>query len=79
MMEVEGDGRLFMDWESGDGLCRRALPNLGGRQTRHGKHLKVNYTENQAGVGGFGDAVTRSLMIRRDLWLYDPAVFTSSL
>jgi hypothetical protein len=36
-------------------------------------------TENQAGVGGFGDAVSRSLMIRRDLWLYDPAVFTSSL
>jgi len=44
-MEVEGDGRLFMDWESGDGLCRRALPNLGGRQTRHGKHLKVNNAE----------------------------------
>jgi len=35
-----------MDWESGDGLCGRALPNLGGCQTRHGKHLKVNYKKN---------------------------------
>ncbi len=41
-----GDGRLFMDWESGDGLCRRAFPNLGGCQTRHGKHLKVNNRKN---------------------------------
>jgi len=35
-----------MDWESGDELCGRALPNLGGCQTRHGKHLKVNYKIN---------------------------------
>jgi len=31
-----------MDWESGEGLCRHALPDAGGCQTRHGKHLKVN-------------------------------------
>jgi len=37
-----------MDWESGDGLCGRALPNLGGCQTRHGKHLKVNNKKNSS-------------------------------
>ncbi len=55
-----GDGRLFMDWESGDGLCRRAFPNLGGCQTRHGKHLKVNYKINNMMFLNF-----RNIMISR--------------
>ena len=41
--ESRGDGRLFMDWESGDGLCRHAFPNLRGRQTWMRKHQQVNY------------------------------------
>ncbi len=36
--------RLFINWESGDELCRHAFPNLRGRQTRMRKHQQVNYT-----------------------------------
>ncbi len=37
-----GNERLFMNWESDDGLCRHAFPNLRGRQTRMRKHQQVN-------------------------------------
>ena len=40
--KLKRDERLFMNWESDDELCERALPNLGRCQTRHDKHLKVN-------------------------------------
>ncbi len=54
--------RLFMNWESDDELCRRAFPNLRECQTRHDKHLKVNYKINDMMFLN-----SRNIMIARSL------------
>jgi len=40
---TSGDGRLSIDWGSGEGQCLHASPDPGGG-ARHGKHLKVSNT-----------------------------------
>ncbi len=44
--KLKKNERLFMNWKSDDELCERALLNLKEYQTRHDKHLKVNYLWN---------------------------------
>lgn len=45
--KLKKNERIFMIWKSDDELCWRALLDSRRCQTRHDKHLKVNYKVNK--------------------------------
>ncbi len=61
--------RIFMIWESDDKLCRRALLDSRECQTRHDKHLKVNYYKDKLLIFEDEKLQLRLLQLSHDMFI----------